>query len=174
MSTDEPNYDYANWPFSPAEGYRVGANYLTMSLFVEKHRGTDAQPLYSLSETETTENGVTYPCARSIYLASKGEHDAMRKLVGSFKQWQVLKELSWFRKEWEAWHAEWSMIQAQEARELLKQHASDKGGSSAAKALWDDAKKLQVGRPRKSRAKADTSEAEDEDVSRVVALRGPR
>lgn len=165
-------FDYENWPFSPAEGYRSGPNFLTVSLFVEKHRGTEVPPLYSLAETETTQDGVTYPCARSIYLASKGEHDAMRKLVGSFKQWQVLKELAWFRKEWEAWHAEWSMMQAQDAREMLKRHAGVKGGAAAAKALWDDAKKLQQGRPKKGRTRSENHEAEDEDASRVISLRG--
>lgn len=164
--------DYANWPYAPKEGYRSGNNYLTQALFVELSRGVEvAEPRFSLGETDVEWNGRVLPSARLIYLHSKGEHDAMSKLVGSYKQWTKLKELEWFRKEWELWHQEWLMLEGERARGLLRLQACGAGGTSAAKALFDYSNKGTIGRPTKKRTKADESDALDDDISRVVALR---
>lgn len=161
--------DYALWPHSPKAGYRVGNNYLTQALFAETARGDDAAPLYSLGETDVEWAGQLLPSARLIYINSKGEHDAMSKLVGSYKQWTKLKELEWFRKEWELWHQEWLMLEGERARHLLRVQAPL--STSAAKTLFDHANKNDIGRPTKKRAKADDSSDLDEDIARVVELR---
>jgi len=169
--TTKPEFNYAEWPASPQEGYRIGTNYLTVGLFVELERGNTGDPLYSLGETDVWDEARQrwFPSARLIYLASKGEHDAMQKLVGSFKQWAKLKELEWFRKELDGWMAEWAMKKEQHARELLEFHAFK--NPSAAKTLFDDAKKKAPGRPVKSRAKKDNSTDVEDHINRVTQLR---
>lgn len=163
-------FNHAEWPYSPDAGYRGGTNYRTISLFIERCREGDESPYYSLSEADVCVEGKWYPSARLIYINSKGEYDAYRKLVGSYKQWTVLKELAWFREFWEAWHAEWKMLQAEKAREKLV--AFSKTEVSAARALFDDAKKnATAGRPKKSRARRDDADAEESDMARVVAIR---
>ncbi len=172
-----PAFDYANWPASPSAGHRSGANYLTEALFVETTRMADRYlPLYSLSETESEWNGVWYPCARKIYLHSEGEHDFLVKLVGSFKHWLILKELRWFKVKLDLWQEEWRMAQVDKARAYLDMHASSKGGAGAARALFDDAKKGNVGRPRKNKsAKAEPVDADhSHDADRVVAFLRPQ
>lgn len=165
--------DHANWPFAPLEGYRAGGQFVTVSLFVELHRGTENfKPMYTIAEDDIEVDGVVYPSARRIYLASKGEHDAMRKLVGSFKQWSKLKELRWFDTEFQMWQDEWKMLQAEKARELLVKHAE--GQPSAARALWDDAKKAAQGRPTKKRTKTDPTPDAADDAERVVSMIGRR
>lgn len=162
--------DYADWPYAPKEGYRSGNNYLTQALFVEMSRGTDvAEPMFSLGECDVEWNGKTLPSARLIYINSKGEHDAMSKLVGSYKQWTRLKELEWFRKEWELWHAEWMMLEGERARRYLV--AQSPVSTSAAKTLFDHANKNDIGRPTKKRTKRDDSSELDDDIARVVEIR---
>lgn len=164
---------YADYPYAPKGGYRSGSNYLTAALFVETQKAGQEhiQPRYTLKEDDVEEGGVVYPSARLIYLASKGEHDAMSKLVGSYYQWLALKELAWFREKWEMWHAEWLMLQGQDAREQLRTHALV--NVSAASTLFKDAKTHPtVGRPKKERQKRDDSAAYEEDAARVVAIRG--
>ncbi len=164
--------NYADWPYAPKNGYKQGTNYITISLFIETHRGLEGlpDPLFSLSEADAEYQGKMLPSARAIYLHSKGEHDAMSKLVGSYKQWCRLKELEWFRSEWELWHAEWLMLQGQDARNWLKVHQSE--SVSAARTLFDDAKKADVGRPKKpKRESRNDADAEAADVDRVVAIR---
>lgn len=166
--------DYANWPYAPTDGYRSGNNYLTQALFVETSRSTDvAEPRFSLGESDVEWNGRLLPSARLIYINSLGEHDAMRKLVGSYKQWTRLKELEWFRSEWELWHQEWLMIEGEKARKLLQSHAMLTGGTSAAKTLFEHSNKNGVGRPAKKKTKHDDGDAVDSDVSRVIQLRKP-
>lgn len=163
--------DYSNYPYAPADGYRSFNQYLTVGLFLETHRGQEhIKPRYSLGEADVTVDGVVYPSARLIYIQSKGEHDAMCKLVGSFKQWCELKELAWFRECWEMWHAEWLMLQGQDARGWLKVHSMKSPGAAAA--LFRDAKTAPgAGRPRKPKVRNDDSGAIEDDVDRVVRLR---
>lgn len=162
--------DYANWPFSPPDGYKSSGQLMTAGLFLETHRGQEhIRPLYSLGEADVVEEGNTYPSARQIYIHSKGEHDAMRKLVGSFRQWTILKELDWFRSAWELWHAEWLMIQGQDAREWLRLHSAQ--NVSAASTLFKDSKGMSVGRPKKDRTRKDDSKEHADDADRVVSIR---
>ena len=161
--------NYTDWPHAPKEGYRVGNNYLTQALFVEMTRNLEVEPLFSLGETDAEWQGRTLPSARLIYINSKGEHDAMSKLVGSYKQWTKLKELDWFRKEWELWHQEWLMLEGERARHLLRVQAPL--STSAAKTLFDHANKNDIGRPTKKKAKPDDTSELDDDISRVVELR---
>ncbi len=162
--------DYENWPYAPKEGYRSGSNYLTQALFVEMSRGIDvAKPLFSLGESDVEWEGTTLPSARLIYINAKGEHDAMSKLVGSYRQWTKLKELEWFRKEWELWHAEWLMLEGEKARTHLR--VASRGNVSAAKTLFDHANKNEVGRPTKKKTKRDDSSDIGDDSDRVVQLR---
>jgi hypothetical protein len=163
--------DYANLPPAPPEGCR-GDNglFLTTALFVETNVDRKYPPRWSLGEVDVEQNGVVYPSARLVYLHSKGEHDAMSKLVGSFKQWTRLKELEWFRKELEAWQAEWLLLQADKAREQLAFHAYK--NPSAAKTLFDDANKRGVGRPKKKRHnQTENPEDDASDAARIVNIR---
>ncbi len=163
--------DHANFPYAAAAGFK-GDNFtfLTTALFVETNADRKYPPRFSLGEVDVEEAGVVYPSARLIYLFSKGEHDAMSKLVGSFKQWMRLKELEWFRKELDSWQAEWAMLQADKARQQLEFHAFK--NPSAAKTLFDDATKRDVGRPKKPRSKkADAEDDIDADSNRIVSIR---
>lgn len=165
------SYIYEEQPFSPAEG-RKGENrqFLTTALFLETNTDRKYPPVFSLSDVDVLEDGVLYVSARLIYIHSDGEHDAMLKLVGSFRQWERLKELGWFAKELESWQAEWSMRKVDEARRLLKVHALV--NPSSAKALFDDAKKrTTVGRPRKKRVAERDEDDVTDDASRVVSIR---
>lgn len=163
--------DYANLPPAPPEGYK-GDNYtfLTTALFIETNVDRKYTPRWSLGEVDVVEGETVYPSARLVYLFSKGEHDAMTKLVGSFKQWTRLKELEWFRKELESWQQEWALLQADKAREQLAVHAFK--NPSAAKTLFDDATKRDVGRPKKRKGtKPDAADDDDGDSNRIVNLR---
>ncbi len=170
-----PTFNYREWPASPSGGYRSGVNYLTEALFVETTRmAATIPPLYSLAETESEWNGIWYPCARKIYLHSDGEHDFLVKLVGSFKHWNILKELRWFKLRLDLWQDEWRMYQQDKARVYLDMHASAKGGAGAARALFDDAKKTNVGRPRKQKVVLTDTSDHTPDADRVVAFLRPQ
>ena len=163
--------DYVNFPMAPLEGYRAPNNdYLTASLFVEMHRGAIQPPRFSIGDTEVEWEGRIIPCARLVYINSKSEHDAMSKLVGSYRQWCKLKELAWFKEAVESWHDEWLMIQGGSALKKLTVHSLD--SVSAAKTIFDHANKNARGRPRKSKMpERDDSGNVDDDISRVVEMR---
>lgn len=170
--------DYRNFPEAPACGYK-GENgcHLTNALFVETSQTPNIPPRFTLGDIPIKrEDGTLIPSARFVYVHSKGEHDALKKLVGSFAQWARLRELKWFSDLLRAWQCEWYMKQECEARELLAMHALGKTGSAAAKALFDEARKAGkgAGRPAgKKKAKNNTNEDYElgEDLARVVAIR---
>lgn len=171
-----PDFDYKNWPCSPSEGYKTEGNnaWATQSLFLETTRfkpgGRHPAPLYTLADTAkwSEEWGVWLPSARMIYVFSQGEYDAMRKLVGAFKNWQALKALKWFCDELSNWEAEWKMREACEARVMLKVHSLE--NAAAAKALWVEAKAKDVGRPKKGKPKIEEPDV-DNDSERILQFR---
>jgi hypothetical protein len=89
-----PNYLYHLWPQAPRWGFRGGnQKYLTSGLFWEERRGY-SKPYYSIREHEVFhhDQGFWLPSARLIYVCSANEYQGAMRLVGSWEQWQRLKD----------------------------------------------------------------------------------
>lgn len=168
--------EYAEWPYANPAGRRGTGNglWLTNALFLERATKEDYAPDFTLQDEAVWHepSQAWLPSARMIYLYSKSEYDAMRKLVGNAAQWNNMKKLAWFRELLGDWQAEWYMRQEHEARALMKMHAVD--NAATAKALFEDAKRQGkgAGRPAKRKEQAPQEpERAAGDGARILALR---
>lgn len=152
---------------------------LTRSLFVEEcPEGEEKHILWSLSDTEVWEPKTKrwVPSACLVYIHADDEYDAMRKLVGSAKQWDALKACKWFNTHLDQWKTEQVYMQKSAIRaELLRGALSGGPGYvSAARTFLDmleGSSKGKVGRPKKDKepSKSPTTQVDD-DHARIVNL----
>mgnify|MGYP000347871633 CR=1 FL=1 len=175
--------EYAEWPYASPSGRRGNGNglWLTNALFLERaDQDKGYEPDFTLEdEAVWHEPSQTWlPSARMIYVHSKSEYDAMRKMVGNLGQWKQLKKLAWFRELLEAWQEEWYMRKENRARELMDMHALD--NAATAKALYEDAKRrgkgagrpVKLDKPKARSAQSDPEgDAVDSDAARVLEFR---
>lgn len=156
-----PTFDYVNWPYMSTRGYVNHMNvYFTQSLFLETYKyrkgAEDIIPVYTMLDTERywARDNIWLPSARLIYVMANSEYDAMRKLVGSARQWELLKSKEWFVRGasgldgQEKWQQEQDARKADEAERLLR-NAAEKGDIQSAKTLFSMYRKKPVGRPNK-------------------------
>ena len=181
--------DYRDMPELPRSGFKgENGKMLTLGLFVETApTGTEHRAIYTLGEKEVVINGKIKPSAWMIYINCQSDYEAMRKLVGNPKQWEMLKQLKWFQENLVMWQYEQKQIQKAIIQECLNEVMleSEKGATavSAAKALLlhIEGKPQPVETPKKTAAKIRAVEVAEkvtdefeEDVARmgsVVALR---
>lgn len=166
-------FDYNNIPFQPRKGLKAENNHRwrTRSLFYETCAPEDrGECLFSLEDDEMwcEEQDKWLPCAALIYIYSKSEYDAMRKICGSLKQWENLKSRPWFVPLYEQWKEEQNCVQRDIVREKLLEAVKDGKGQSvaAARQLCQIIDGKQSGRP----AKKAKSSPVDQDYDRVVSL----
>ena len=176
-----PLFDYESMPYLPREGVQSEGNnrYVTVGLFLETaHENRMEHVKWCLSEHPIFCPALNrwIPSAWELYLSSKDEYDAMRKMVGNIHQWETLKKLDWFKVKLEMWQAEHSMKQRMTIRDALmrKVYEGGSGDVAAAKLLlekFDTSPEplKKRGRPAKQREEAEQPSAEiDDDMSRVL------
>lgn len=173
-------FNYYAMPDLSRDGIKSSqGKFLTIGLFAETAL-PDAQtpPHFCLGENEVYHEptGRWLPSAYLTYLACKSEYEAMRKIVGSIRQWEMLKKLAWFQECLSEWRYEQAEIQKAKAKEVLLDQIAE-GNLQAAKALFaqlEKESKPPVGRPAKVKPGKTEPEANaqaDEDFARVVAIR---
>ena len=180
-----PEFDYLNWPYKSHKGVVNAMNRLmTQAIFYEPHfyknkPGREEHCLYTMADREVYvhEWDTWIPCARQIYVQSGSEYDAMRKLVGSSRQWELLKNCKWFVNGifgypgLTSWMEEQNERKASVAESILMKEAMA-GNVTAAKLLFEKyASKRPVGRPTKERMdKEKDMGSVDDDFERVVSI----
>lgn len=178
---NKPTFDYAAFPPLPREGIQSEGNnkYVTVGLFLETaHENRMEHVRWCLSEHEIfcPAQNRWIPSAWCLYLASKDEYDAMRKMVGNVYQWETLKKLDWFKQKLEMWQLEHSMATRMTIRDALmrKVYEGGSGDVAAAKLLLEkfnvegDISKKR-GRPKKEREETAQAPSEvDEDLNRII------
>lgn len=161
--------DYNNIPPQPRKGIKgeINNKFYTRGLFYEQAEDKDTA-LFALEDDEIEHNGKTLPCAALIYIYSKSEYDAMRKICGNMKQWELLKTLPWFAPVYERWKEEQNCVQRDIVKDKLL--STIKAGNSqsvaAARQLIQMIDGKQSGRPEKKKS----ANPIEEDYQRVVAL----
>jgi len=179
---EKPEFDYAAFPHLTRDGFRTQGNFKirTRSLFKEEcPDGEEAEVMWTLSDQEyyCHIQKRWIPSACLVYIHADDEYDALRKIVGSSKQWDTLKETKWFPGYLELWQAEQSHMQRSTIKAQLLEGVISGGPGyvSAARTLLDmiDGKQS-VGRPAKKKAKKDENAPgrEDADYDRVVGIHG--
>lgn len=178
-----PDYDYVNMPYLPREGIQSKGNfhYATRSMFLETAREQDKPNApWCLSEHEIYAFERWYPSAWMVYIHATDEYDALRKICGNVRQWDLIKAMTRptsFAAKLELWQAEWAYLQRAGIRKTLLDNAlaGAPGYTTAAKMLLSmlDGKNP-VGRPKKKKVEKDDSAEVDADFDRVVNLFGPK
>ncbi len=176
---ERPTIDYCNLPYLPREGIQTEGNnaYVTRSLFLETAKTSHEEgALWCLSEHEIYAHGRWYPSAWMAYIYATDEYDALRKICGNVKQWELIKEfLAKYRVGmFEAWQLEQNFVQKSKIRETLIRGATSgmPGYTAAAKlvlAMLDGPAKR--GRPKKVEEQKPADKDTDEDAARVLTFR---
>lgn len=138
-------FDYTDpteFPVLPREGLRGDGNsrFLTLALFLEFcPDGQEKYIKWTFADSEKISpiTGQVYPSAWRVYVESRSEYDAMRKLVGSLDQWEHLKKQDWFLHNFRKWSAELDMKNRSEIKTALVETIRGGGGGAvtAAKML---------------------------------------
>lgn len=156
---ERPDFDYVNMPHLPREGVQAAGNnkFRTKSLFLETCPADKiADVMWCLSEHEVYCNRTNrwLPSACMVYINAADEYDALRKIVGSVRHWEVLK--GWtlpnqnkFIDILEGWRIEQAYIQTSAIKATLLEIATSKGDVSASRTLLQLINGKPPGRPRK-------------------------
>lgn len=175
----KPEFDYGSFPHLTRDGFRTSGNFKirTRSLFREEcPEGEEAEVMWTLSDQEyyCPVQKRWIPSACLVYIHADDEYDALRKIVGSSKQWDTLKETKWFPAYLEMWQAEQAHLQKSAIRAQLLDGVLSGGPGyvSAARTLLDmiDGKQA-VGRPKRKKNESEKKEdRSDDDYKRVVGI----
>lgn len=173
----KPHFNYAEFPHLSREGILSEGNskFRTVSLFLETcPKGKEDEVLWCLSETEQwcEASDRWVPSAWMCYLYADNEYDAMRKIVGNIRQWEILKELKWFKEKFAMWEAEQDMMIKSNIKSALAGivTAGAQGSTGAAKMLLDYfGTTVKKGKGRPVKEKEDNTTPEDKDVNDDLA-----
>jgi hypothetical protein len=152
----------------------------TRSLFKEMRPSNSKYPAYFTLKDQDTPEGHISMRRKYLEIADPTEYAVGVSLLGDFKHWQALCELSWFKAHVDRWRIELQTKLESQAVSVLKEVSSDKNASGrvqAAKLLverpWERKDSLR-GRPSKvelegykKQAIQDSDEV-DEDYARIV------
>lgn len=180
----KPAFDYINWPFAPRTGHQTPGNkkFQRQSLFIET---CDVRYMrhvkWTLQEHEVWNPwvGVWVPSAWLCIVNAIDDYDAMRKIVGSPKHWDVLHKFVWFQEWLDECLREQAAFQRMAVRKVLLTLAesdSSKESLPACKALLSMIDKKNAnprGRPVKTREDDQEGRTEKDvgaDHARVTSL----
>ena len=179
MQTERPEIDYRNLPHLPREGVQTAGNnaYATRSLFLETAKPDhEKQALWCLSEHEIFAHGRWYPSAWMAFIYATDEYDALRKICGNVKQWELIKAFldKWRKGVYDSWVMEQGYVQKSCIRQTLLQGAlsGDPGYTAAARMvlqMLDGPGK--VGRPKKEDGEAPKDAGVSDDANRILQFR---
>jgi hypothetical protein len=124
--------------------------WLTKALFWEE-RHPDYTPSFTLRDEDRTENGVTYPSLKRIYLeySDPTEYSFAIEVIGSWDHWQTLAKSFVFRPYIQKWRDELEVKLRSEALRAMRETAKHEGskGTTAAKYLAEKGWEKKAGRP---------------------------
>ena len=172
------HYDYGNMPELSRDGIKnAQGKFLTLGLFYETANSeSNTPPLWTLGETEVYHEASKkwLPSAYMTYLACNSEYEAMRRIVGCVRQWEMLKKLAWFSEALGDWRYEQAEKQKAQAKQVLMDQIAE-GNLQSAKALFallDKEASPGPGRPKKKDDKKDEGEDINNDLARIIPIRG--
>jgi len=170
-------FNYKEFPHLPRSGIHAESNlrFRTVSLFLETcPKGSEDEVKWSLSETEqwceVTQRWI--PSAWMCYIYAENEYDAMRKIVGNIRQWEMLKGLKWFKEKFSMWEAEQDMMIKATIRSSLERTVLEGGqGSTTASKMLLDYFSHEPKKPRQKTSTAKTKEQtkQEDDVASDLA-----
>ena len=181
MSTiiDTPPLDlqlmYENWPQRDRKAILTDGNnkYPTQGLFIETATNPNTA-IYTLGPEPIFGEGKTYHSAWMIYVHADDEYDALRKLVGTVKHWEILKRTSFFMPILEEWQKEQGYVQKSRMKKalLLTALAGGPGNVSAARTVLQmvEGSLGAKGRPAKQKDVRQDDGDVNADVERMRAL----
>lgn len=122
----------------------VNNQYLTQSLFYEcRHQTKSEYCPFTLRENDFD----GYISVYKIFMESDSEYDCAKKLLNSWRHWNILCEAGFFRNHLEMWREEKAVREAAIGINTLVEAAKD-GNITAAKFLVDkNTSKKRAGRP---------------------------
>lgn len=96
----------------------------TESLFLERWRPTDVEPLYSLRDEDYDYKGKVYPSLKKLYLAEEDltEYEFANKYFESWEHWQMVVQATWFKEYIDLWRTELELkLKAEALRSIIEQ-----------------------------------------------------
>jgi len=162
----------------------VNNKYRTESLFLERKRNSKYPSFFTLSDDD--KDGHVSMRRKYLEIADPTEYEVGTQLLGDYKHWQALCEVSWFKEYVSGWRLELQAKMESETIRVLQEVARDKtsgGRVQAAKLLverpWEKKERPLRGRPSKEeaerylkRATKDIEEVE-EDHARLFGKEEP-
>lgn len=179
MQSERPEIDYPSLPYLPREGVQTAGNnaYATRSLFLETAKPDhEKQALWCLSEHEVFAHGRWYPSAWMTYIYATDEYDALRKICGNVKQWELIKTFlaKWRKGMYDAWQMEQGYVQKSRIRQTLIRGATggEPGYTAAARMVLQMLDgPVKRGRPKKDEPEAPKDAGVAEDAGRILQFR---
>ncbi len=119
----------------------VCLRHCTKALFYEFRHVTTVQlkAPYTLKDYDWEAKGITYRSMYQIYMKCDSEYEAAIVLLGSYSQWQKLKQCTWFTLYFEKWEMERNTRDEAIARSILI-HEAEKGNVTAARSIYTNSK----------------------------------
>jgi hypothetical protein len=115
-----------------------GGRYRTLSLFKETIQPMTKRQGYTPCFTLTPEDKDELPSLHRLFVEAEDptEYKFALEVLGSWTQWQMLKECTWFKPYYETWRRELDTRLRSKGVGILKDIASSDKPSSAQAAKW--------------------------------------